>query len=155
MIIVAPGFPPDIVQDSPVETIDLMPTLLDLVGVPVPDAVQGESLAPTLLGGPPSSLIAFGESPFFGKRRFVAFGNFRLLLTKSSEAFEVFGYTHDPLELDDIASTTTSKIVKNLRSHLKTWQRAVDLAQLPQDTDAQVSEETIEQLRALGYVQDE
>jgi arylsulfatase len=36
--------------DALVEMVDLMPTLLDAVGIPVPDGVQGRSLTPLLTG---------------------------------------------------------------------------------------------------------
>lgn len=44
---------PRVVGDDLVESIDLMPTLLDLAGVPVPPGVQGKSLMPFLRGRQP------------------------------------------------------------------------------------------------------
>jgi arylsulfatase A-like enzyme len=38
--------------DQPVSTIDILPTLLDFLGLPQPEVVQGQSLAPLLLGRP-------------------------------------------------------------------------------------------------------
>ena len=38
--------------DDPVSLIDLLPTVLDLVGLPLPDVLQGHSLASLLLGRP-------------------------------------------------------------------------------------------------------
>jgi arylsulfatase A-like enzyme len=38
--------------DDPVSLIDVLPTVLDLVGLPRPDVMQGQSLAPLLLGRP-------------------------------------------------------------------------------------------------------
>ncbi len=38
--------------DDPVSMIDVLPTLLDLVGLPQPDVLQGQSLAPLLRGEP-------------------------------------------------------------------------------------------------------
>lgn len=37
---------------QPVSMIDMMPTILDLVGLPMPEVMQGQSLAPLLLGKP-------------------------------------------------------------------------------------------------------
>ncbi len=36
--------------DQPVSMIDLLPTILDLAGLPMPEVMQGQSLAPLLLG---------------------------------------------------------------------------------------------------------
>ena len=38
--------------DDPVSMIDVLPTVLDLVGLPMPDVAQGQSLAPLLRGEP-------------------------------------------------------------------------------------------------------
>jgi arylsulfatase A-like enzyme len=37
---------------QPVSMIDMLPTILDLVGLPMPDVMQGQSLAPLMLGQP-------------------------------------------------------------------------------------------------------
>jgi len=37
---------------DPVSMIDMLPTILDLVGLPQPEVMQGQSLAPLLLGKP-------------------------------------------------------------------------------------------------------
>lgn len=40
------------VRDEPVSLVDVMPTLCELVGAPIPAGVQGRSLLPLLTGGP-------------------------------------------------------------------------------------------------------
>jgi len=45
------GLPAGQVPDAPVELMDVMPTLLDAVGAPVPDTVEGRSVLPLLRGG--------------------------------------------------------------------------------------------------------
>ena len=42
------GLPQEQVIDRPVELMDIMPTLLDAVGVPIPDTVDGESVLPII-----------------------------------------------------------------------------------------------------------
>jgi arylsulfatase A-like enzyme len=49
-----PGVPTGVV-DRPVLNLDLAPTLLDLARAPIPDSVDGRSLAPFLRGQPPAS----------------------------------------------------------------------------------------------------
>ena len=48
MIIAAPGMPAGTTVRSPVETLDLYPTLTELAHIPSPDGLQGTSLAPLL-----------------------------------------------------------------------------------------------------------
>ena len=51
MIFVWPGkIAPDQRFNQPVSMIDMLPTILDLVGLPLPEIMQGQSLAPLLLG---------------------------------------------------------------------------------------------------------
>ena len=42
------GLPQEQVIDRPVELMDIMPTLLDAVGVPIPDTVDGQSVLPII-----------------------------------------------------------------------------------------------------------
>src|SRR6185295_13429751 len=60
LIVSGPGVPARSVPDQ-VRMVDVMPTALDLLGVPVPKAVQGASLLP-LARGEHLSLIAHSES---------------------------------------------------------------------------------------------
>lgn len=50
-----PGMTPGAI-DTPVSTVDLLPTILDLAGLPVPDGLDGQSLRP-LLEGQPGALL--------------------------------------------------------------------------------------------------
>ncbi len=47
-----PGLVPGQRLDAPVSLVDVLPTLCELVGAPIPDGVQGRSLAPLLRGEP-------------------------------------------------------------------------------------------------------
>jgi len=48
LLVVAPGMKKGVQAASPVSLVDLLPTLGELCGVPVPDNVQGQSLVPML-----------------------------------------------------------------------------------------------------------
>ncbi len=52
LIIAAPGFGAGLRCDSVVELLDLFPTLSDLCGLPIPEALDGVSLRPLLSGEP-------------------------------------------------------------------------------------------------------
>jgi len=61
------------VVDTPISVIDVMPTLLGLAGLPVPDRVEGVDLSPFLRDGrpdPPESVLIMNPCPFsIGDRR--------------------------------------------------------------------------------------
>ena len=65
-----------------VETIDLMPTLLELAGAPGSPGIQGESLLPMIRGEGSPPYVAHGESAFFGGRKYAAMGGYRMLLSE-------------------------------------------------------------------------
>ncbi|HAU37486.1 MAG TPA: hypothetical protein DCX07_07170, partial [Phycisphaerales bacterium] len=50
LMVTGPDIPRDTVIDAPVALHDLMPTILDLASLPVPETVNGRSLAPCLRG---------------------------------------------------------------------------------------------------------
>lgn len=58
-----PSVPAGIVVPSVARTIDIVPTVLDIAGVPIPSGLQGESLVPRMrAGGKGPGPIAYSES---------------------------------------------------------------------------------------------
>lgn len=53
LMVRGPGVPAGQVLSHPVLNIDLAPTFAELAGIPIPDSVDGRSLAPLLRAGPP------------------------------------------------------------------------------------------------------
>ena len=137
-----------------VESVDLMPTLLELQGASVPPAVQGSSLVPLILGQPADlTHTAFSESPFFGHRRAVAFGDHHLLYTKKTGQKELYNLRVDPLEQHDLAAHD-SRITSVMMELLHSWEARVAAQQPDRSVPATpLDDETIEQLRQLGYIQ--
>ncbi len=62
LLISLPGDGPGLRLDVPVSQADLLPTLLELLGVPVPAGLDGRSLAPLLAGAPEPG----APTPLFG-----------------------------------------------------------------------------------------
>ncbi len=137
-----------------VESVDLMPTVLELQGAPIPAGVQGSSLVPLILGQATDlRWTAFSESPFFGHRRAVVLGDHHLLYTKKTGGVELFNLRADPREQHDL-STDGPDHVLTMTKLLESWEAMV-ASQPPERsaTGKPLDEETIEQLRELGYVQ--
>ena len=140
--------------DAVVESVDLMPTLLELAGAPLPAGVQGSSLVPFLTGRPAAGPhAAFSESPFFGRSRAVAFGDHHLLLNLKTGATELYDVRNDPLEQDDIAASKPP-VLEIMAGLLHSWEEEVASSTVDRSGEpAPLDEETLEQLRQLGYVQ--
>jgi arylsulfatase A-like enzyme len=164
-----------------VQTIDLMPTLLELSRLPVTPGLQGKSLLPLLAGarssGPDAVHADAGgwtERPAITEKAVtvdngsppprdtesvsVVFQGYKLIHNTKRPAgrpeFELFDHRKDPLDRTDVAAQHP-EVVERLRRELDAWRKTVGAAKLKPDAEAgqTLSKEELERLRALGYVQ--
>jgi arylsulfatase A-like enzyme/Flp pilus assembly protein TadD len=151
LILAGPGLASGVVSDQ-VRIVDVMPTVLDLLGVPGPAGVQGVSLLP-LARGERRPLLAYSESWYpryhYGWSELVSVqdGRFKLIRAPRKELYDL---QRDPAETTDLSAREPAR--------LATLDRALDdlvggmgpagTAQGPRAMDP----ETEERLEALGYV---
>jgi arylsulfatase A-like enzyme len=134
-----------------VETIDLMPTLLELVGAPVPEQAQGRSTVPLLRGGSLEPKSAFSESRFFGRQRAVTGPTERMIFSQDSGRLELYQYRRDIEEQEDLASRDPNA-VSGFKSELSDWFDLVKSSEVAASDYGELDPEVEEQLRALGYL---
>lgn len=100
------------------ETVDVMPTLLELCGLPLPDSpLDGASLKPQLLDPKrPTDQIARG---FWREHRTVRDTQWRLIVypEDGDETTELFDLQNDPYELENIAGQHP-EVVARLKAEL-------------------------------------
>lgn len=135
-----------------VETIDLMPTLLELAGLEVPLTLQGETLLPFLRGENPPPGLAITESPYFGRRIAVANEDFRFFYTQRRNKKELYAYRKDNLELSDIVEENPA-MAEELYLEMQLWENQVEAYKAERETADELREETLQQLRTLGYIE--
>ena len=137
-----------------VEVMDLMPTLAQLVGADVPAGVQGSSLLPVIDGTSKPPYVAFGETQNGAGQRFAALAGYRAIATGPDGALELFHTVEDPRELHDISATEPEKTAK-LAGDMEAWAKMVTATSLDPElrTDTELDDETLKQLKSLGYVQ--
>jgi arylsulfatase A-like enzyme len=137
-----------------IEVVDLMPTVLDLTGQPVPAGVQGASVMPILEGAGRPPYVAFAESPQAGGQRMVAFGGMGMVSGIAGEAAEIYNLTLDPLQLENLAETEAERMAVMVR-HLQAWEKMCSVSSLDPDlrTEEDLDEDTLKQLKSLGYIQ--
>jgi arylsulfatase A-like enzyme len=137
-----------------VEVVDLMPTILELTGQPVPAGVQGKSVIPILDGAGQPPYVAFAESPQADGQRLVALGGMGMVSGVSGEGAEIYNLATDPLQLDNLAETDAEKLEVMVRQ-LQAWEKMVSVASLDPElrTEEDLDEETLKQLKSLGYIQ--
>lgn len=162
MLLWGPGFiPARGTVDATVQTIDLMPTVLELAGLPVPETAQGRSLVPLFAGDeprlPPRPAITEEQDRGIKMTSWVADGwkliRFEGPPPESEIRYELYHHRDDPLNLEDVASDHPD-VVERLGQQIEDWQRFAVAAKLD---DARAAEEMdaaeLERLRSLGYVQ--
>lgn len=137
---------PDVVQ-----SIDVMPTLLEGAGIEPPPGLQGRSLLPLLRGDSLRPRPAFSESPWLGQSA-VAFGGHHLVVMSERDSIELFEFQRDPLELREV-SARRPLVVNELAAIGERWRQAVEERGRPEIAPRALDEKTSEDLRALGYLQ--
>ncbi len=109
LLLYVPGVAPREV-DEPVGLVDVMPTLLDIMGHPDPGRLQGRSLRALLEGGTLPRRPVFFESNYPGNLLYGVYdGGHKLLWDVKSDAFSMFDLTADPLELTNTVSASADQ----------------------------------------------
>ncbi len=137
-----------------VRLIDLMPTVLDLLGVHGPPAMQGESLVPLLTAGGPAREAVSEHFDLVTQRAFRTLRRGDLAYMRVADQEQLFDLAHDPGETTNVAAARPADL-DAMRARLGEWQGGcARLAALlgPRGPTVAPSAETVRQLRALGYV---
>ncbi len=155
------GLPAGVRIETPVSLIDLLPTLLDLLGAAPEAALQGRSLTPlwrpasagelptpSPAGHPPVFLELHPPKPL---RLAMVEGSWKLIVDPADrDAVELYDLASDPGEVKNLATAERSRVAA-MQESLRAWVRA-----LPKAADTRIlersDEELIEQLKALGYL---
>jgi arylsulfatase A-like enzyme len=165
-----------------VETIDIMPTLLEISRLKVPAQAQGRSFlsllapgrrrdggdvradAPGWVDRPAITEKASTTEPMGApppqdtESTSIVAGGWKLIHnTKRPEGkpeFEVYDHANDPLDRTDVAAGHPD-VVQDLAKKLESWRKMAATAKLKPDAETakSLSKEELERLRSLGYIQ--
>jgi arylsulfatase A-like enzyme len=149
LVIRAPGVRPHRIHGV-VSLVDIMPTVLDLLGFFVPHSIDGESLMPALRGHGREDRVAYGESMYpkrFGwaPLRMIRDGGLKYIDAPRPELYDVYV---DPFEQHDL-SAEQPWTVATLRRALNGMAR--DRAS-DHPSDA-MNVERLRMLASLGYIE--
>jgi arylsulfatase A-like enzyme/Flp pilus assembly protein TadD len=140
---------------TPVGVIDIVPTLLDLLGVPVPDQVQGVSLLPALSGeAMPSRALYFetyaGYNIFgWAKIHGLRADGWKLIRSNRDELYHV---DDDPHEEHDLAAERPDQVARLAESLDRLRRRHAGPDSIRAASRMMPSDQTQELLAALGYL---
>lgn len=170
MMLRLPGsLPAGKVIETPVQTLDLMPTLLVLSGLETPAKAQGRSLLPLIRGEqervrpvfsvkPATTGDALTPPPRSLEAYAVTYEGWKLIHNVAGRderpEFELFRLPEDQHNRRNVAAEHPAE-VERLAKLIADWRKKVDAERLPTNEEAAValSDEELERLRSLGYIQ--
>ena len=137
-----------------VRTIDIEPTLLELIGVDTPAEIDGESLAP-LLAHPNREGPKYAFSESMSPSLQYGWGELYGVQTLSYKYIEapkpeLYDLRKDPDE-DENRIAQLPQVAKELRGELAKIQEGMN-AKKPETQEANIDEETMRRLASLGYI---
>ncbi len=153
LVVWAPGFLPRKVGGV-TRNIDVLPTILDLLDLPVPREIQGESLVPFMKGGERKDPPVFSEAGIRAvktvKARSFRANGWKYIETTFPDKVppELYDLSADPGEKENVY-TSRPDMAEKMRKMMDEFLEGV-----PEGTSRSVTldKEAIEQLKALGYV---
>ena len=154
LIVRVPGVTPRRVS-QPVRSVDIMPTVLDLIGAEVPPALAGVSLWPLLSGETREmALEGYGEAMYplhhYGWSELTALRSdrYKLISAPKPELYDLERDPHEVTNLFDERRSVADAMLRQLRARMEEMAADAPAAAAAEDVDP----ETRARLAALGYV---
>lgn len=160
--------------DQTTESIDMMPTVLELAGITPPEAAEGQSLLPLIVDPESVSDLGAIRRAAFSERVYpvgmtpslgiikhdqysIVLDGWKLVKNEKQPddwpEYELYDHVADPMNLHDVAAEHPD-IVERLAEELDTWREYAVSLRPPPDTEAieGLNQEEISRLRSLGYI---
>lgn len=114
LFLVGPGIQPRRIDERR-SHVDLTPTILDLMGVPVPAEMHGQSMLPELEGAPATSrepiLTELSEDSHNPPRRALIAGDWKLIGFERGR-YQLFNLAKDPGEAQDLSKSEPAELAR-------------------------------------------
>ncbi|MEM8993424.1 MAG: sulfatase [Acidobacteriota bacterium] len=146
LIISGPGVDVGKVDDRLVSTIDIAPTIYGYLDVRAPRWTGGADLLEPYAPGRGEVFLQYGDL-LYGVRT----PNFKLIENEKTGNVKLFDLQRDPAEQRNIARTRPF-VVETLTARLEQWRSSVPRFAARSDEAPALSDERLDELRALGYV---
>lgn len=148
------GLGAGVVHDELVSTLDLLPTLFELIGFPPPAPIEGSSLLPLLRGEAVEArtlVCSKHTNPKFRPDPIVEGGEWAvvrddLMWVLSERRGEHLFRDGEPIPTTEVAP----ELLSSFRSHLDEWRRA-HRSPLWGSGEAEIDPELLQELKDLGY----
>jgi choline-sulfatase len=145
-----PGIPAGLRVKQQARTVDLLPTVLELLGVRPPAPIQGVSLAPYFAGKNAATDVSYEETLYpkinmgWSELRAIRTNRWKYILAPKPELYDL---SQDPAETNNVIQSHDAEVQK-LQAEL----RAIVGKETERVKTSTVDQRTLDQLRSLGYV---
>ncbi|MDH4197295.1 MAG: sulfatase-like hydrolase/transferase [Candidatus Aminicenantes bacterium] len=137
--------------EKQVRTIDVMPTILSLLGVEPPGPLEGVDLSANAFAVP-DSLPAFSESVLFKpEKKSLRLDGWKLVLHPESGREELYDLRADPGEQTNLAAARP-EVLAGLKARLTEWTERMAGEKTQREEGRKVSRRELEALKSLGYI---
>jgi len=149
-LLAGPGVPAAVQVKQQARTIDLLPTLLELMGSRAPDGIPGTSLLPTFAGKAAPTDYSYAETLFpkinmgWAELRAIRTGRWKYIRAPHPELYDLL---QDPGEKTNLAAGHPAEL-QQLEARLK----AVIGGEQVEEVQTTADSRTMKQLRSLGYL---
>lgn len=133
-----------------VRLLDVVPTIMDLAGIPAPEETRGSSLLPILQGAQEVDRLAISEA-FSGQDFSVRQDGWKYLYNTETQRAELYHLADDPGEKQSVLDQHAD-VAAELHAVLDDHWSHLNRAQAPEVEIAADDTEMINRLRDLGYV---
>lgn len=160
LIMKGPGLPRRLTVGRQVRSIDVMPTLLALHGLPIPDGIDGENLL-GLIGEStveiPPAISEVDTHAYGPTKKSIRLDDSKLILVRGGGPDELYDLERDPGERNNLVDgrgDDVGRMRERLLAEVEAGQKKrIEIAGADKKPDrGAIDKSTREQLRALGYI---
>ena len=142
---------PGLRVDAQVRTIDVMPTVLGLLGLETPGPLEGTDLSRDAFAVP-TGLPAFSESVLFKpEKKSLRVDGWKLIVHPDSGREELYDLRADPGEQTDLAAARP-EVLAGLQARLTEWMERMTAERADREERRKLSRREAEALKSLGYI---
>jgi arylsulfatase A-like enzyme/Flp pilus assembly protein TadD len=149
-LLAGPGVPPGLRVPQQARTIDLLPTILELLSAPSPAGVEGASLVPLFSGKDAGTAVSYAETLYpkinlgWAELRAIRTNQWKYIRAPRPELYDL---SRDPMESRNVLAEHPSE-VRMLEARLAA---ASHSAKSEKVETTPMDERTLAQLKSLGY----
>jgi arylsulfatase A-like enzyme len=145
--------------DSLARLTDVLPTVVDYLGIPPPPLIQGETLMPVIRGEETTDLVVLSQDKLMRSRYAIIREDWKLIFDIKSGEHELYNVGSDPGEHTDLSASNPERVnglVDLLLEQIRTsrrLKRSLHGEQPYRNDEQPFPPEAIERLKSLGYLE--